>query len=137
MFKRTQYPIVPAYAASIHKVQGCSLKKQGINLLEPMFTHGQLYVALSRAPNFENITVLVEENQNTVRNEVWTSILQSHQIPPNNDLPPLEGDIFPTDQPVHEIEPNLAFLNDDFLDFYSGGTHMNWTDINDLDENPE
>jgi len=137
MFKRTQYPIVPAYAASIHKVQGCSLKKQGINLLEPMFTHGQLYVALSRAPNFDNITVLVEHNQNTVRNEVWTSILQSHQIPPNNDLPPLEGDIFPTDQPVHEIEPNLAFLNDDFLAFYSGGTNVNWSYIDNLDQNPE
>ena len=137
MFKRNQYPIVPAYAASIHKVQGCTLQKQGIYLAEPMFTHGQLYVALSRAKNFQNITVLLEKSQTRVRNEVWTSILQREIIQPDISDSPFTGPLLDDEQVQTNLDPSAQFLDDDFLQFYSGGGHVSYTYCDDLSENSE
>ena len=44
-FKRLQFPVRLAFAISINKAQGQSLKVAGINLETPCFFHGQLYVA--------------------------------------------------------------------------------------------
>jgi ATP-dependent DNA helicase PIF1 len=44
-FKRLQFPVRLAFAMSIYKAQGQSLKVAGINLQTPCFSHGQLYVA--------------------------------------------------------------------------------------------
>jgi hypothetical protein len=54
---------------SIIKAQGISLKKLKVYL--PVFSHGQLYVALSRATNAKNIKVLLNESNNgTTKNVV-------------------------------------------------------------------
>jgi ATP-dependent exoDNAse (exonuclease V) alpha subunit len=45
--KRHQYPLCLAFALSINKAQGQSVKTVGIFLQTPVFAHGQLYVALS------------------------------------------------------------------------------------------
>ncbi|CAF4678937.1 unnamed protein product, partial [Rotaria magnacalcarata] len=50
-FKRLQFPVRLAFAMSINKPQGQSLKVAGINLGAPCFSHGQLYVAYSRLLN--------------------------------------------------------------------------------------
>ena len=47
-FKRRQFPIRVAYAMTINKAQGQSFKRVGIYLPKPVFSHGQLYVALFR-----------------------------------------------------------------------------------------
>ncbi|XP_050338325.1 ATP-dependent DNA helicase PIF6-like [Bactrocera neohumeralis] len=47
-FKRLQFPVRLAFAMSINKAQGQTLKVCGLNLIEPCFSHGQFYVACSR-----------------------------------------------------------------------------------------
>lgn len=45
---RRQFPIVVSYAMTINKSQGQSLDNVGLYLPRDVFTHGQIYVALSR-----------------------------------------------------------------------------------------
>lgn len=67
--KRRQFPILPAFAITINKSQGQTYNFVGINLSEPVFSHGQLYVALSRSRNPENIKVCINQciNQGYMR----------------------------------------------------------------------
>jgi len=61
-FKRRQFPVRLAFALSINKAQGQSVKHVGLDLRVPVFSHGQLYVALSRARQRKNIKVLLPED---------------------------------------------------------------------------
>ena len=46
---------------TINKSQGQSVRSVGINLRQPVFTHGQLYVALSRCISSANVKVVVRD----------------------------------------------------------------------------
>ena len=61
--RRRQFPVRAAFSMTINKSQGQTLESVGLFLPEPVFTHGQLYVALSRARSFKTITVLTNEQQ--------------------------------------------------------------------------
>jgi ATP-dependent DNA helicase PIF1 len=47
-YKRIQYPILNAFALTIHKVQGLSLPSLTMALNRNIFSDGQAYVGLSR-----------------------------------------------------------------------------------------
>ena len=61
-FRRKQFPIRLAFALSINKSQGQSVKYVGIDLTDPVFSHGQLYVALSRVTARSNLRILLPDD---------------------------------------------------------------------------
>ena len=58
---RKQFPVRLTYGMSINKAQGQTLKRVGLYLPEPVFSHGQLYVALSRVSRPESIVIYVDD----------------------------------------------------------------------------
>jgi ATP-dependent DNA helicase PIF1 len=71
--RRKQFPIKIAAGITSNKAQGQSLKKIGIYLPTQFFSHGQLYVALSRVGKFENLKILCANN--FVENVVYKEVL--------------------------------------------------------------
>jgi hypothetical protein len=57
-FKRKQFPIRLSFAMTVNKSQGQTIPNVGVYLPAPVFSHGQLYVAMSRATNRTNIKIL-------------------------------------------------------------------------------
>lgn len=62
-FKRLQFPVRLAFAFTINKSQGQTLKIAGINLENECFSHGQLYVACSRVGNPKNLIIYTPNSQ--------------------------------------------------------------------------
>ncbi|KAF9552568.1 DNA repair and recombination protein PIF1, partial [Agrocybe pediades] len=62
---------------SINKAQGQSVKYIGLDLRVPVFAHGQLYVALSRATSSSNVKVLLPDNSTECRtaNVVYSEVI--------------------------------------------------------------
>jgi ATP-dependent DNA helicase PIF1 len=56
-FARKQFPLRLAYAMTINKSQGQTLSHVGLHLTDDVFSHGQLYVAFSRAKAPANVKV--------------------------------------------------------------------------------
>ncbi|XP_052189987.1 uncharacterized protein LOC127799809 [Diospyros lotus] len=59
---RRQFPVRLAFALTINKSQGQSVKFVGVDLRIPVFSHGQLYVALSRCTSFDRISILLPKD---------------------------------------------------------------------------
>ncbi|XP_072015014.1 ATP-dependent DNA helicase pif1-like [Amphiura filiformis] len=81
---RKQFPIRPCFSMTINKAQGQTLDKVGIYLPNPVFTHGQLYVAFSRVRTKHALAVCIDHQQLTqmasVNNNHCTSNIVFHSI---------------------------------------------------------
>ena len=58
---RRQFPIRLSFALTINKAQGQTIPNVGIYLLDHVFSHGQLYVALSRRVSQSTTKLLVQK----------------------------------------------------------------------------
>ncbi len=82
---RRQFPVRPAFGMTINKAQGQTLKMVDIFLPKPIFTHGQLYVAMSCIGCPKGVKLLVTDGWEDVhedapagvytRNVVYTEVL--------------------------------------------------------------
>ena len=58
---RRQFPLRLAFAMTINKSQGQSVKNVGIHFQTPVFTHGQFYIAMSRCTFANGVKFLFPE----------------------------------------------------------------------------
>lgn len=61
--KRRQFPVRLAFAMTINKAQGQTFDAIGMHLDEPVFSHGQLYVAFSRCRRMADVKVFTTNNE--------------------------------------------------------------------------
>ena len=81
--KRKQFPVRLSFAITINKAQGQTIPNVGVYLPQSVFSHGQLYVALSRGISRTTTKVLVrpvkefEQPGSYTSNVVYREVLQS------------------------------------------------------------
>ena len=66
---------------TINKSQGQTLSRVGLYLPQPIFTHGQLYVAISRVKTKRGLKILILDEDgkvtNTTKNVVYKKIFET------------------------------------------------------------
>ncbi|KIJ41770.1 hypothetical protein M422DRAFT_255081 [Sphaerobolus stellatus SS14] len=72
---RRRFSVHLTFATSINKLQGQYVKVTGIDLQTPVFTHGQLYVALSRRTSAARVNVLFSNDVSESPNIAFPEIL--------------------------------------------------------------
>ena len=72
-FERLQFSVRLCFAMTINKSQGQSFKVVGLNLTDPVFTHGQLYVGISSVGNPDGLFILAPEGK--TKNIVYSEAL--------------------------------------------------------------
>lgn len=80
--KRKQFPIRLAFTLTINKPQGQTVP-HGIYLPEPVFSHGQLYIAFSRDVSDTITKVLVKGRKIPGRDGIYTKNVVYREVPFN------------------------------------------------------
>jgi uncharacterized protein YpbB/predicted ATPase len=67
--KFTQYPLRPAWAITVHKSQGLTFERAVIDV-NAAFSHGQVYVALSRCKTFQGMVLSSPISLHSIKTDV-------------------------------------------------------------------
>ncbi|KAL3073431.1 hypothetical protein niasHT_038569 [Heterodera trifolii] len=105
--ERIQYPLRPGSVMTINKSQGQTLARVGVLLdTSQCFSHGQLYVALSRVRDSDNIRVCTTRSDHRVKNVVIRELLdEDEEDMALVSLPDDSNDPFPR-HPPSDSEPD-------------------------------
>ena len=118
VLRRYQYPVKPAWCMTINKSQGQTIgQRLCIYLPTPVFCHGQLYVAFSRARNYQGVKVFLEnsdykqyvavDTKHNVARQYTTNIVDRDFI--THSAPALKSDICslqPGEQSAEQLKYN-------------------------------
>jgi hypothetical protein len=74
-YVRCQFPLKLAFCLTINKAQGQTFEKVGVCLDEPVFAHGQLYVAMSRTRSFEKLRIYNPTGR-AISNIVYSDVIR-------------------------------------------------------------
>ena len=81
-WSRRQFPVRVAFAMTINKSQGQTLQNVGVWLFDTCFTHGQLYVAVSRVGSPDHIMFAIRKlddyPEGTTINVVFKEVFDSN-----------------------------------------------------------
>ena len=72
---RKQFPLAVAYATTFNSCQGLTLDRLGADLTRPVFSHGQLYTALSRVRRREHALLLLPTDDPYTTNVTYKELL--------------------------------------------------------------
>ncbi|KAJ6533957.1 hypothetical protein B0H10DRAFT_1859448, partial [Mycena sp. CBHHK59/15] len=74
---RKQIPLSLCYATTFNRCQGLTVQKLGLDLRRAVFSHGQLYSAMTRVPDAENVLILkyVDDFSTSTSNIIWKELL--------------------------------------------------------------
>ena len=73
---RKQFPLAPAYATTFNSCQGLTLDKVGVDLTNPVFSHGQLYTALSRIRKRDDGMLRIRRGMESLENITFSELLK-------------------------------------------------------------
>ncbi|XP_062182115.1 uncharacterized protein LOC133886421 [Phragmites australis] len=80
LFKRKQFPVRLSFAITINKAQGQTIPNVGVYLPQPVFSHGQLYVTLSRATAKRNIKIFATLDDDKKRRSTQSRVGRALRI---------------------------------------------------------
>jgi len=80
-FQRRQFPLTISFTMTINKSQEQLLKHVGVYLRTPVFSHGQLFVVVSRVTSRERLKILITdedgEDTNVTSNVVYEEVFRN------------------------------------------------------------
>ena len=113
--QRIQFPVRGGFGITHFRVQGQTYMIVGINLTHQFFSHGQLYVALSRVGSGKRVKIFQLPNDKTkgyMKNVVYPEVLGEDRILPRESHIDESHEVIPETEPFFpQPDPTIERLS--------------------------